>query len=296
MSNNKEKAFINSRVHARAQAKIEEEERELEELLKGSQQDEDETEDEVQEESEEETEDKATPTNVEDDKPLSSEEQTFKKRYGDLRKHSQKEKKELEAELKELKTKLASKEETKIPKSEEEIREWYKQYPDVASIFEQIAENKVLENRKEVDERFKVIEERESDLKRKEAEDQIRAAHKDFDKLKESDDFHEWVGDQSKWIQDALYENADDPRAVISVIDLYKTKKGLTTSAKNRDKKEAAMEVSTTSKVDLDAKEKPKFKESQVERMSIAEYEKNETAILEAQREGRFIYDLSAAS
>ena len=34
----------------------------------------------------------------------------------------------------------------------------------------------------------------------------------DFDELRESDDFHNWAEEQPKWVQDALYENQDDPR------------------------------------------------------------------------------------
>ena len=38
----------------------------------------------------------------------------------------------------------------------------------------------------------------------------------------QSDEFHDWVDEQPKWVQDALYENSDDPASVIRVIDLYK--------------------------------------------------------------------------
>ena len=42
----------------------------------------------------------------------------------------------------------------------------------------------------------------------------------------ESDTFHDWAEEQPKWVQDALYENADDPASVVRVIDLYKSDKG----------------------------------------------------------------------
>ena len=102
------------------QDKIEREEKELEELL---------TESSDSEETEE----------VEE-APKSAEEKTFKKRYGDLRRHNQKQTDELQAKVKQLETQLdaSTKEAIKLPKSEQEIEAWAEQYPDVAGIIETI--------------------------------------------------------------------------------------------------------------------------------------------------------------
>merc|ERR1711998_255863 len=73
--------------------------------------------------------------------PTSAEDKTFKKRYSDLRRHQQKQAEEFESELAELKRQLsdATKKEMKLPKSDEDIEEWAKDYPDVAAIVETIA-------------------------------------------------------------------------------------------------------------------------------------------------------------
>ena len=83
------KAFI-SRPNSNAD-KIEKEEKELEELIKD------------QEDGEENT-----GLLVEDDEASTPEEKTFKKRYGDLRRHSQKQREEYENKLAALKTQLTA--------------------------------------------------------------------------------------------------------------------------------------------------------------------------------------------
>ena len=68
----------------------------------------------------------------------------------------------------------------------------------------------------------------QTEAERTKAETLIRKSHEDFDDLRASDEFHNWVEEQPKWVQDALYENSDDPASVVRVIDLYKVDKGLT--------------------------------------------------------------------
>ena len=81
------------------------------------------------------------------------------------------------------------------------------------------------------------IDKLNSEAQRTKAENEIRAMHSDFDDLRGSDDFHDWAGEQPKWVQDALYENQDDPKSVIRVIDLYKVDKGMDTKEKDRIQK-----------------------------------------------------------
>ena len=127
--------------------------------------------------------------------------------------------------------------------------------------------------------------------------DAIREAHNDFDELKESDEFHDWAGEQPKWVQDALYENQDDPRSVVRVIDLYKGDKGLDTKSRKKSSKAAASAVVTkrTTKPSQSDGEVT-FTESQVATMSMKDFEKHQDAIIEAQRSGKFIYDLSGGA
>ena len=92
--------------------------------------------------------------------PEGAEEKTFKKRYGDLRRHAQKKETELQDQIDELRTQLeaSTKKEIKYPKSEAELETWMKNYPDVAQIVETIAMKKAHEQASEFESKFKEID------------------------------------------------------------------------------------------------------------------------------------------
>lgn len=275
--------------------RMEEEEKEiarLEAIQKGE---------EVPEEAEETVEQEAEaqePVEVkeeaEESEDLSPEERSFKKRYGDLRRHMQEKEKEWQEKFEQLEASVKKKNITP-PKSDEDIEKWAKKYPDVAGIVETIAAKKAQEMFKKADERLQEFDKVQYEAVRTRAENQIRQAHSDFDKLRDSDEFHKWADAQPKWVQDALYENADDAPSVIRVIDLYKSDKGMTTQDKKRKTKEAAAAVSPKSnRADVDPDESSSYiKESDVARMSAQEFEKNADEINSAIRSGKFIYDIS---
>ena len=276
--------------HARKQAKMEQEEKELAELqakMNGEvvQEQEEEEEEVTQEEAVEPTQDEDGP------EPTSAEERSFKKRYGDLRRHMQQKEKEYEEKLK------AAADNISPPKTEADLKAWAAKYPDVAKIVESIATKKAQEMFEKADLRFKELDEAKLEAARVKSENAIRKSHPDFDTLKESDEFHVWAEEQPKWVQDALYENADDPASVVRVIDLYKVDNGMTPSAKRDRAKAAATSTPKGSRSAIDPNEtSKKFTESQVRKMSDKEFEANMEAITEAQRTGKFVYDLTGAA
>tara|TARA_R110002020_G_scaffold16563_2_gene58468 strand:- start:123 stop:983 length:861 start_codon:yes stop_codon:yes gene_type:complete len=231
--------------------------------------------------------------------PESAEERSFKKRYGDLRRHTQKQTEDLKKELDSLKKQLESstKKEIKLPKTEEELETWAKEYPDVAAIVESIAIKKAKEESKNLEDRMKEYEEMRTEATKEKAEAELLKLHPDFGDIRESDEFHEWADEQPKWVQDALYENSADARSAARAIDLYKSDKNMQTKKKSTDK-DATKAVNTRSE-----KSKPTtneqstyLKESQVQKMSAQEYEKRSDEIMEAIRSGQFIYDVSGSA
>jgi hypothetical protein len=243
-----------------------------------------------------ETESVAKEQQVDAKEPDTGEERTYKKRYDDIRKLQS----NTAAELKAIKAQLENAKEQGIlrpPKSDEDIQAWADKYPDVAAIVETIAEKKAQEKFSFAEERLREIDEMSAEANRSKSMDAIRESHSDFDDLKESDEFHDWAGEQPKWVQDALYENQDDPRSVVRVIDLYKVDKGLDTKSRKKSSKAAASAVVTkrTTKP-TQAETDVSFTESMISKMSIHEFEKNQDAIMEAQRSGKFIYDLSGGA
>lgn len=304
---------INAAPHMRNQARIDADEAELEALKKRMRGEVDETEEEtddsepdsqratdtqVQNESVPEQETKAEPEGEaqEEDSGLSAEEKTFKQRYGDLRRHMQEKEKETAAKLEKLQQQLeaSTKNELVLPKSEEEIDAWTKQYPDVAGIIEAIADKKASERASELDGRLKEIEEMRTTARKEKAEAELFSLHPDFAEIRADDAFHDWAKEQPKVVQDALYDNVDDVKSVARVLDLYKTDKGIKTKRVATEDKSAASSVKARKAAPIDPDDSSRYlRESQVAKMSIKEYEKRAEEIMEAQRSGKFIYDMS---
>ena len=277
--------FVNPNFN-RNRKRIEEDEKELEALEASTEEVKEEEEEVVASEKEQEV----------DDKDLSREEKSFKKRYGDVRRHMQQKEKEWEEKFAALENRLGE-ENIRPPKSDEDIESWAAEYPDVASIVETIAAKKAQEMFNKAEDRLQKLDAKEAEISRTSAEDNIRKAHSDFDKLREADDFHDWVDEQPKWVQNALYENSDDADSVIRVIDLYKVDNGMTKSDYAANRKNAAKTVKKGSKAKIEADQSAgSYKESDIAKMSAKDYEKQEEAITAAIRSGKFIYDLSGSA
>jgi hypothetical protein len=276
----KKAAFVSRKYNNDEKRKLDEEE--LAELLKAQQGESVEEKSKVEEEQE----------------PASAEEKTFKKRYSDLRRHQQKQADELKAKITDLERQLteAARKEMKLPKSEEEIEAWTKEYPDVAGIVETIATKKAQEQSVALEARIKAIDALQVSATKEKAEVELMRLHPDIDEIRESDSFHEWADQQPKWVQDALYDNETDARSAARAIDLYKA--DMKMSAPKSKDKDAAKSVSVKN-----ARSKPQedatasyMKESDVQKMSSKEYEKRSDEIMEAIRSGKFIYDVSGSA
>ena len=275
------------------QKTIEDEEKELEELIQ------------EQKEETELAEKKDRLLEAELAEPDSAEEKTFKKRYGDLRRHTQQQQKEHEEKVTALQEQLdkATKEQIQLPKSEQELEAWAHEYPDVAAIIETIAIKKSKEQSKDLEKRMDEINKLQSSAKREKAEAELLALHPDFEAIRETEEFHTWAEAQPKWIQDALYENETDAHSAARAIDLYKVDRGLEQSPKSNKNKRAtskdaarAIDTKTNKAAPEVDKTSGKWKESTVDKMSPEQYEKNAESIMEAIRSGDFIYDISGSA
>ena len=311
---NIKKVPMQSASYARNEERIKQDEAELAELMKQDREAKgivDETEEETSEVESSSEEPKAEPVQAESDtkqeeKPeakaqeddeLSAEEKNFKKRYGDLRRHQQDKEKEFNAKIEALESQLskAANKQLVLPKTDEELEAWTKEYPDVASIIETIADKKSKSAAKDIEDRMAELEEMRQDAHRDKAEAELVKMHPDFIEIRQDDTFHNWAKEQPKWVQDALYENVDDAKSVARVIDLYKIDKGITNKKKAKpDEKAAASSVKTKSAAAPEPDESAKMiRESEVADMSMKEYEKRADEIMDAQRSGNFIYDIS---
>ena len=294
-----------SMSHERNAKRVARDEAELKELLQQAGVIDDTEEEEPQQQEEvaveaepvEERKAEVKPTEESDDTELSAEEKNFKKRYGDLRRHVQDKEQEWKVKFEQLEAQLnaAAKNELVLPKSEQDIEAWAKKYPDVAGIVEAIADKKANERAADLDGRLKEIEE-------------LRTTALNVRRLKLSllhciptlvtsvKTMPSIVGQKNNLsgYKDALYENSEDAKSVARVIDLYKSDKGITNKKASSSDKGAAASVTTKRTTSPNHEESSNYlRESQVAKMSMKEYEKRAEDIFEAQRQGKFIYDMS---
>jgi len=276
------KAFMTKR--STHEDRIKKDEEELKELMK-----------EAKGESEEPTEEKKE----EEEEPKNAEERTFKKRYGDLRRYSQEKEKDFQKQIDELKSQLsqATQKEMKLPKSDEDIEAWAKEYPDVAKIVESIAMKKAKEQSTSLEKKLKEINEFNEKTVKERAEVELMKIHPDFDTIRDSDDFHNWAEEQPQWVQKALYENDNDAKSAARAIDLYKADRNIGREEKSKNSKSAATHVKTKGeKTTPTVESNNKILESEVQKMSAKEYEKKSDVIMEAIRTGNFVYDISGSA
>ena len=226
--------------------------------------------------------------------PVDAEDATYKKRYGDLRRHSHQLLQQKDQEVAQMKAQLetAAKGQIRFPKTDEEIDQWSKKYPDVAKIVDTIARKRAGEALAEGEKRMAGLRQLETKLTRKEAEQQLVQLHPDFNQIRQDPSFHEWVAMQPKYIQDALYKNNTNANEAARAIDLYKADTG---KRKTRSKS-AAQAVGRTSSSAPSTQQRGTFSESQIEAMTDSEFSKNEEAIKEAVRNGSFTYDRTGAA
>ena len=230
---------------------------------------------------------------------LSAEEKTFKKRYGDLRRHMSQREEESKKEINAIREQLSSatQKAIKLPKTDEELAAWSKEYPDVAKIIETIASKKAREFDSSIEKRLQAISEKEADAARKRAEAELISSHPDFESIRADEKFHEWVATQPKWVQQALYENDSDAHAASRAIDLYKVDTGMLGSKKKKPNNDAAKVVTTRGQNANVAKSKDgqsnQWRESDVAQMKAEDYARNEDSIMEAIQSGNFVYDVS---
>ncbi len=230
------------------------------------------------------SEEEATP---DEEHPVNAEEKVFKKRYDDLKRHYDSTVNKHKDEVSRYKTQLEENtEKIQLPKTKEEIDAWRTKYPDVYDVIETIAYTKADEKAKQVQTKLKDLETAQANVNKEKAEVKLSQLHPDFNDIRADEKFHEWVAKQDSTIQGWLYDNTSNANLAARAIDLYKLDAGITKKV-IVDKKEASKAVTSTSKRDVDTKEKKIRTVSEITKLKPAQYLKVEKEIDLARREGR---------
>lgn len=260
---------------------IEDEEKELEALEKGGDPEEEEV------EKEKEASSKSDKTN-------------WEKRYKDLQSYHSKKEQELTARLREVESKLEQAENNVVyPKTEEEFKEWQQKYPESVAYIETMILKHSEKTNKELKDKFEALDQEKLQIARDRAYQQLLKLHPDFEDIYE--EFVEWLGEQPNSIQQTISHptfDEDGVKAAARTVDFYKQEKGLNKKKSTPDISKAADKVqsSTGGNPAENHSGKKVFKESDLNKMSDREFEKLQDEIALAQREGRFVYDLSGAA
>lgn len=218
----------------------------------------------------------------------------YKKRYDDLKRHY--DQKIADFKQKELELTAAATEMQPAyapPKSLEDLNNFREQYPDLYETVETVAHLQSEQQMQALKNKMSVLEERESGIQRREAEETLKSRHPDFEDIRGDDKFHEWASEQPEQIQGWIYENPDNVALAIKAIDLYKMESGIALTPKAKTKKSqtksSAADFVSTKTTAVDAKQPKIWTQREIAALSIQQYDKYESAIDEAVMEGRVI-------
>ena len=217
----------------------------------------------------------------------------YKKRYDDLKKHYDSKLNEFKSREQELLEQAAENRPSYVaPKSPEELEKFREEYPDVYEVVETVSHLQSEEKSKDLREKLERLQERETELVRKDAEKRLMDKHPDFEDIRNSDDFHGWAKEQPKSIQDWVYNNADDADLASRALDLFKKDIGMDVAPKKsnskRSKKSAADMVSTKT-TSVEPQQEKVWTEKEIASMSMDQFDRYEAEISEAMQQGRIV-------
>jgi len=224
-------------------------------------------------------------------------EHDYKKRYDDLKKHYDTKVGEFKAEIDGLRTAMTERKVdmpngVEAPKTAEELDEFKRKYPEVFQVVQTVSAMQSESQLSELREELGTIKEREKNLEKQSAYQELLGYRPDFDTLKQEEKFVSWLEEQPSSIADGIYKNNTDAKLAARVIDLYKadigqTKKKSSKSASAAESvtKPAAREVATA------GKDGRIWKASEIGKMKPWEFEKLEAELDTARTEGRIDYN-----
>lgn len=225
-----------------------------------------------------------------------SEDHDYKKRYDDLKRHYDSKVLEFKGEIEELKSSVNQRnvelpQGVPMPKTMEELAQFKDQYPEVFEVVQTVSTMQTESQLSQLREELGTIKEREKELEKQTAYEQLLNAHPDFDDLKADEKFLAWLEEQPSSIADGIYKNNTDSKWAARVIDLYKADNNISTKKQTRPKKneDAAAAVTRQNAKEVSTRDNNGkiWKASQIAKMRPWEFEKMEAELDLARQEGR---------
>jgi len=158
----------------------------------------------------------------------------YKKRYDDLKKYYDRKLGDWNAKEGDLKAQLqANRPKYTPPKSEEELKVFKEEYPDIYGVVETVSHLQSRNEMTSLQEEVEALKKKHDSLAAREAQLELSKYHPDFNDIKESDDFHNWADEQPMEIKSWIYENNNNGKLAARAVDLYKKDRGLGLDKKN---------------------------------------------------------------
>ena len=227
---------------------------------------------------------------VEEDKVYSQ--PNYKKRYDDLKKHYDSRLSEFKQREQELIAEAtANRPEYEAPKTAEELEQFKAEYPDVYEVVETVAHLQSEDKVASLQQRLDALQERETEILKREAEKDLMAKHPDFTELRNSEEFHQWAEAQPEEIKDWIYNNPNNASLASKAIDLFKMENGITpiNSSQNKSERSSAADMVSTKTTTVDEKQPKIWTQQEIAALPMAEYDRLEKEIDKAVEEGRVI-------
>lgn len=230
------------------------------------------------------------------------EEEVWKKRAADKDRYINQIKNETKSKIDDLERKLeqALRGQLKAPKSNEDVEQWMKEYPEFAGILETIVQTRIREATSKTEEKLEQISRREAEVEYEKALNRLKKLHPDLDELSREEDFHTWLGTRPEADRAAIYSSLDVDKADL-VITKYKAEKGRFKDEPKPSAKDTAKAVRVPSKVAEPVEDfgDYEYSESQIDRESKKNrrwFDEHEEKIMSAARRGKILYDLTGGA
>lgn len=219
----------------------------------------------------------------------------YKKRYDDLKRHYDRKLSEFKAERSKLKDEVKANRPTYTPpKTPEELATLRDEDPEFYAVVESVAHMQASTQFQQLNDKVQSLEKQAQTLAHDKALAQLKVRHPDFDEITSKDEFHDWAQAQPTEIQNWVYQNGTDVSLASRALDLFKRDTGWNAEkekpeAKPKKQKQpsAADAVSVKSKAEPQTQEKKIWTSSEINSLSITQYEKHAAEIDEAYAEGR---------
>lgn len=224
--------------------------------------------------------------------PLTTEEETYKKRFDDATKYIRELKASNDAQIADLKTQLiesTTKSTTQeMPRTPEEWKVFQEKYPELAANMLTAAMMVAKQSNTIVEQKLKQLDESTKALNAREGENELKKYHPDFDEIRNDPRFHEWFKVQMPEIKTLI--QSPNPKVIAKGLDMFKDYAGIKSKVQKVEaKKDATREINTPNRVKIGEGQKRIYSSGEIWKMPITEFEKNQEDIKAAQYEGRIV-------